>query len=759
MGSNDTYFDLIFFKDLSESLQDIFDGHSNDDLPDMKVDHNEEMNSKLIKVGKNNQSYIDWALKASKNPYQFNKKCIRTSNPFYEIYTDPSEESNAAIAIEISLSKANIKGDLRDSMGNELALIDSKHPKALKGIIPSVIYSIRQFLEVMNPFISLKKLEVGYSDSNFKKHEKTVDYVFEANGCMSIGNVKEISPAPKEIDFHFIDDGLVTTFTLKFGVKTVYSNEINLKLSEQDFALKINCLPTTKNIKYKDFYSLFLTKKFNNVYNGNKRSNRMEFSNLEKYKITNVNMELLPQSLIFEQSNMYSEIFQENNLLLQFGRFFPITLTYNPPTSEITYEIYDKKIPELKDGLNEAMNETGILSKTGYLDFNHKFIALLNELKLDVSDINIGVFNDYRTFACSEIDKEIFQTKEEQNNTQKFVKEEKWQTINQMCKEFKGDNRDEIKKRRMFLNINSNKKMTVLPSFFLGLIGRQIKLSFDAPKKKILDNGISQNMEINGKIVLVDYMITGDSKTNKFIKWYNSDKMLQYPVKKYLMLPSQGIGCNCVNPFSPVNMGTLSNVVDRLEGKKENPRYFYSIRITPSNLHSNKAVVSLYTNMVLENDDFNLYDKRKKFNLPRNHNKTIYMNGEFKGEQIYIYQNEFDKSELGFLGLFVILTLNHGERHQFDCFMNGLDKGFTVNKEFILYKSILNKMAGIEHENKTIKKSRRQQKIIWYSVIGLGVLVSLGLLGWGVYYYLMGSKGEKEEKVEDKDVKDTIPLE
>lgn len=768
LGNGEEIADQTLMFEMTHRLTNLFNFHSTEVKMELK---NDEKNS--ITENVNNQhasSYIHWAFGASSSQHFISTECFIKKNRFVGEYKPPSDQSNRALAIEISLDKEQVKSPLTQYMGNEIYAANRHQKESQKGIISALLATLQQFVEIINPFITLREIRTE-KKSDKANPGKRIDFFFELYGFMDFQNGKISEPEPSSQVQDSESDSLFITLSTQVLITGFYENEKNLKDSkEYNFQFDMNFAGIFKFsfLKKGTGMSHYLQRMVNPKYYIMQNSQILNGCSMDHYSVKKVITSNISTGMIIEMYSTHSKIYYSLNYLVQVAQYFPILLSYDKDTFELSFQVLPSKIPDpaKKTHRKNYWFQSGIHVQTNYSEYNPKFRDQIGALSPDAADLELLIYNTFSSFICSEIETdlvreqhetlmtELSQTrarlKESSANTKllrRQVSDEKvLQNLQNKldvngCSKYYNLKTQELSDAAYYLKLNSKTKLEILPTNFIRLLGSVIRIKFtrsqqmhsqeslaDSPSEGGKDNRI---VELNGSIVMVDPMITGLPKSNELEDFPEPGKVIKMAELNYMDLSRDDLICSSVFPVMPVTTSDLKMIIKSKEVPRSNENNYFSINIRKDFNDSRFTTITLFTNKPSQSGRFFIHNKRKVFELKKT-NRKIEFSSKISSNEIVIYEGRFPSSELGLLGLYILVYDENEKLPSFDCFMNVNRDEFNAKTEYILYKSIQEELQKIRNDEIWKNSARSLSVSLTLAVV---VLLLICAVVFGIWFY------------------------
>ena len=749
-------------------------------------------------------SYIEWASGASYAEKYLNHTCFDKNNHFEKSYQPPNDVSHRAVAIEISINKAQVKGSLDEALGNEVFIANPFSEEADSGLIPALAITIQRFIEIMQPYVSLKKISLG-KISKEPESSFNLDLELDIFGVIFCDLMKIESPEAQSQASDVLIHEWFTSQSNLISIKSKISGDSGIDdATSFDININLDCeRQTRENLSgTANVVSHYLQGRITPNYSVVYADSILTPFFLTNYQIKGVRKGQFSEGLIMETQASHSKIVYFKHLLVQVGEYFPIKVNYDSNLSQVDFDVIDKNIPQNEDmlGFPDYILDSGIVNHVVHSKYNERLFDLLKNLHSGVSGLKMLIFNDNTSYICSQIKTDLLiEKKNELTNKIKIQKkildsesgnlsEEEVENVRKeleflqkeyqanQCNQF-WDESQAVGKNSYFMVLNNKKSTKILPSAFYRLLGRSVHVSFKVPiedSKSVAHpdqpesnreppNSVEKPMrissiELNGKIVIEDPAITGISTGDKNQRFPEPGAVIKMTSSKLLEVKHTSLSCSSMIPFQKISSQNLKMIADHKFHEKKRPNKFFDlnsqnfflIQVKTKGGFDGKGVINLYTN--LTSPGFVLYNKKKPLKLKKTQ-KMVQIRGIYSSQDIQIYQGLFPSSDLSFLGLYMLVYEEKGKMPVFECFM-GKDKGdFDVKTEYIVYQNILDEIESnynlLKTNGKSWFKSKIQDNLHVIFWILFGIILTVGIAFLILKYHFGYLKRESKEDLSD----------
>ena len=791
--------DELIMKKIAKMVTEDMNAHVKTESPTFTLNTNKPLTNDKSNMGEGQTGrYIDWAHCASVYKEFIQADCFLPNNPFIKDYEEIGENTNRAIAIEISLNKKLIP-NINEDLGNSTLFVNPLSVVAERGVIPAVMVGIKRFLEILTPYPFLKSIRVY----NFKEDEKkgTINkdlmiFTFYFFGTFSVDSVSYNSENKTgETNLATYTELNTTQYeVIRIAVELRDSNRY-VKGKQNDVHFRMDYFGEIDKVisKHGDVYTHFLKALTDNTYYPNVKSNRLQMTSFNNYTIEKFRMGFLEEGMIFQQAVNVSEFYYETEWVIGFGTYYPIYLSYDYSTMETWFSVYDGKSPNerQKTVYQDFLYNVGILNKLNDAEYNQEFRDLISNVKSVNKDMVLEIYNSYKYFICLNIFtdklKENYETLTEQLKT--TLKQEKdirlanriddedehkkvmaklpkpevpsehiEEELNRIqCNQFYGLSQKQRKRRSIFFQMKLNKKYKMVPSMFFSLLGRMVRLNlWSKDSGKLLDDGKSNYSAktILGKILISDDVITGFHSDVEPIRYANPGRFNKYSVSTFFKLNNKELACSSLSPFQKVDSQIMENTISESFKKKEHNHYFFSLNIKVLDEEKGTGIITLFTNEPNPSEKYILYNKKKEFELVYNFNKNVSITGKYAKNNLRLYEGVFPVTDLGLIGLLVMVYPSDSNFTSFECFLNLKDPQLNVRTEFIIHKELIDELKDMTLQSFGMRLLSNRDILVKYIIpmIFLIVFIIAPFVIWFVYYRNPQDKVENADQKEIKDI-------
>ena len=541
--------------------------------------------------------YIDWAFAGSEQKSLIKTSCFGGGKDLGLTKEDvtPSSDSNRAMAVEVGLDKEKI-GNIYTALGNELACIDANIPVAKPGVVSGLVIMLRHFVQTLNPFVSLQKIEFepGMTKRDFSGEE--VRFHNEYFGALTHARAK-------------LKDLKVIFYEAHEKKGRPSNNSKGMVFSEfyrqQDAPDRSKPLTFTFDLKmFEDFKSLqgvsdgvithSLKYRRDAAYSSKLKKFKIKMADPTNFQIRGVHLENLDNLLLYEQRNHFSTLLPRTPLMIQLGSHFPVQLVYDKDLGLVSYNILVDSVPSEKKEkkLTDVSVQTGLVNLLNDSRNNKHFLNRLSALNTNPPDLEISFYGGEPPFVCSAIRTEAFRknifkqeipnNKPKQNvlKSQKTLldKSDDFKGLEKLCEDLLKGDFDQNVRNSMRFKMNKHTSVPMISTTFLNMAGQKVNLKYsghplEESEKKQMDNGqnTKEVIELNGLIVAMDSEITGTPETKREtglppLKEFTSQKQAGF-----LPFPLTSLGCGSFSPYLPVESPLIREAALRRIQLKKTP--------------------------------------------------------------------------------------------------------------------------------------------------------------------------------------------
>lgn len=391
--------------------------------------------------------YEDWAYGASFEIQNLSKTCLKADSQFSMEFLEADDNSNRAFVFLVEAGKD--KTPKNDTLGNELSVVDKSDPDAEVGNISRNMTLIKQFFEIMRPFVKLSEIKI--ISQNLEKVDFKI--TLDVRGCDQVDSIKIMSPPVLDQNFEvgeqlFDKNTQSNPVILKASVdisKGEWSGPTNIQLQ---FTCDSHWLPNPDLHKMPQ--SHFFKAKTDSKYKITRKGFTYGAINLDIVRIENIDLKMLEQSKVFYRAFNHIELATDVGLGIQFKDRMPLEFRYDHSTRSVSLKI----IEDQKEFFNFSNPKTKEEHKS-------KLQSILEMVKNKNQNFVISVSQIYnypeiKTDPLLVLEKFRVNTKDIGKKTQKKFKQ-------------------------ILLDFSSNQKFTMSFSEFKSLAGK--KIVFEIPKK------------------------------------------------------------------------------------------------------------------------------------------------------------------------------------------------------------------------------------------------------------------------------------
>ena len=319
--------------------------------------------------------YEDWAYGASFEPKNLHFECLSKESRYTRSFLESEPNTNRAFVYLIEAGKEKMPRE--GTLGNELAAVDKSQAQAVVGNVSRNMLLIKQFLEVMRPFVQIQSISLGAAELD----QGTLSLVLDVKGCRKVDSVQMIVPSVLN-QAAKIENGLFIENTQSNLVKLDAQVDLRNRkwTSSSEIELRVECDGSwiKSNKKYGEPQSHFFRAKSDPHFEVRHKEFTLGSINLRSVKIRNV-----------DWSNLENASFCAD-------RYNEIRLTYHPQfyvKIENTYPLilsFDGANSEPKISVNRSSSAFFNSGRGGHID-NLTNPILISEIKKLVRRKDPGV--------------------------------------------------------------------------------------------------------------------------------------------------------------------------------------------------------------------------------------------------------------------------------------------------------------------------------------------------------------------------------
>lgn len=790
-----------FYEHVSQELLSTYNKLDYDDHTKLEL-ISEKMDADKIR----NPNFIEWSHGNSTMKKLISDVCFHKNNPYRKQYVKPNDYSHRSFAIELSLGRSD-DSSRHMYAGNELILVDFLNEDAKKGSISAAIGLIRNFLEIMRPFVSFNKVIAFHEKNNTnEKLMKSITVSGVIKGCMESPNFDNNIKGGKRVRSSIKLNPNLTSSSYIFDELVVIDTNSNLDNNEKmNISYDFECLNHWKNKKTK-INSHFLKLRMDHNYKILKKNIVYESIHLSKYKLMNVSFESFGESLIFQKYKNEAVFFDDNKLYLQIGNLFAFELVYNNIEKSVnillkkhSVEKYLEQISKNKSSFTNHMPELAMMNHLNNSSNNKIYVDNLDLILNDNKNLFFSVYNGEQNLIKFEVEdiidsmnddlsRKIKGQESEKNAHDEKSKPRIYEEINLDEKKEslynthfdKNKNNPMVKKMRTFLRISYinqikkilsknffiqsdlTKSIPLLQSQFLDLLGKPATIWLETDKaleseKLPLSNEESFEMKfymihkkrnikrLNGVIVKRNYNLFEDNKLP------SPETQNIKAISKPIQLPLNGIHCSNFNPMNGVNQSGIEEKLKYYSLNQIKNFPGYSISIIPNSSNIKKTKITILTTLRSMPDFLTLQVKNNKFKVMHS-TKMINLQGLDKAlkEPLYIYYMEVMTKNIPIAGEYIQIL--DKEKLVFDCFpytnFNDFDQNETIKIFYRTKQKIMHLFMKLEQESRENEIFYKIFLIISseYFLIPLLILIISGL---GFFLYQSADKDDLKKPMND----------
>ena len=784
--------DLSFMDDLDNF--DVFDDDIGD-FPELRMEHGTVTGFQWNLGEMADGRYIDWAFAGSEEKSLIQTSCLGGGKDYGLTKEDitPNNESNRAMAVEVGLDKQRIK-DIDTALGNELACIDASIPGAKVGVVSSLVMMLRQFVQILNPYVSLEKIEYEPEVTTREVKGEEIRFYMEYFGVMTFPKAK-------------IKDPKILLY--KASAENQRMNNKSKGMVFSAFYKKENALDRSKPLTFtfdlkffNDFKQIngvsdtgithYLKYRRDASYSSKLKKSNIELGDPSNFQIRGVQLDNLHDLLLFEQSNNFSTLLPQTPLMIQFGSYFPIELIYDKELGSLSYEILKDNIPSHKkeNKLTDVSVQTGFFNILNDSRSNQHFLNRLSGLNRNPEDVEISFYSGDASFVCSVIRTDTYRKnilKQEipakgksnknllksQNTTNE--KSDDFKSLEKLCASLMKGNFEENVRNSMRFKISKGTSVPMISTIFLNMAGQRVNLRYSADQleekgKKALDNGEvgKQGIELNGLIVATDPAITGTPDTKHETNLPTLKEFTSQKKTKFLPFPLTSLSCDSFSPYLPIESPLIREAaLKRIQLKRPIIQPYFHIMIERQEDSNKNVLITLLTTRRNSMDMFILYNKQSSFTLKKISDKYTEAQRKSGKSLLYTYQGLYPKDDLALLGLYIMIGEKGDDEKLFDCFLSQNKIGMKNSHfYFQVYQGINHEIEEIVRKAMAPPKAGFLVHLKWI-MIGTGVVLAL-CIAVGVVVFLVkwddkqkddGDEGKEEGKEEKEEKKEEVEIE
>ena len=424
-------------------------------------------------------SYADWAFAGSAEKALLSSKCIPRGSKFEQMYRPPHANSNRSFVLELSLGGHKSSDSYASNLGNEFYAVDEEHPLGRKGYISTGILMIRQFIEIMRPFVEVKEVRNDVKDQEdlFKIN---LAFVLKFKGVFEVKEVLLESPdsngvltediAPNKY-FSTFSEGKRVTVNFEGSEKRISYND------PETFVFKFEADEDWTKRRGSEACSLFVRGKADKQYSASMGQYVYRSAYLRGLEVSNLIVNQLKDYLVYSRGVGFAQLFYDTKIVVSIGTYFPIILVYDRDTLNVHFEVNEDYLPEplpLSKYIDRNVSaDFGLLSHQLGVTKNAEIRGALNDFKYRKDFLSILVLKSNKIGEKRDL---------EMKEDMKKLSTRKLDLVNQL------NNRLAMSGTIMF-RLKYGEQTRILPSIFMDLIGRKIRVILSS------DPGDLENVE------------------------------------------------------------------------------------------------------------------------------------------------------------------------------------------------------------------------------------------------------------------------
>lgn len=799
------------FSSYKEQLDDDFYQKVTEDLITTFNKLNSDDNKKLELTPESNTSralnFIEWSYGGSLMKKMASEKCIRRhNNEFKSKYQKPNQFSNKSFSIELSVGHS--EHDHFRGMGNEILLVDFNHPDAKKGVISAAIGLIKNYLEIMRPFVTFKKIstqeysQMGHND--LIKVMKTSGYI---KGCLeqpqfTHQNADDIHQKEQSIQLN--DNLSDSTKTYSFSEDLMFLEKQNKFQNRTELNYNFECLDSWKD-NQKPILSHFLRMRMNSEYNKIYNQNVLSSINLSNNRLSGIFFGK-PEAKEFIISQKYANhinLYPEKQLFVQLGNLFPIKLTYDMAENKLHIDICkniidqyltEKRNTYIKENENQCI-DIGFVKILNETAQNKKFLDNLEILSNVDNNFFIGVFNNEQNLLNVEFGKTLkYLDKKYKDPTNNLIKLTDDNNINKQ-----NDNSDEEEQeynfdpfggiseknknnkiinsminmilktityemqnclsKIYFMISEKNQTISILPSVFIELLGKPVTIWVNT-KKELASKELSKKNQEN---IYTKFFVLHNQEDRKrlngvivkknpnLFKINDLPSPEQYKEQSFINpvpLSLNGLHCTNLNPVVGIENQTYEDQYKLFNNNEINDMIFFNVYITHDPSITSEMRITIWTNYKTSADHLTLQVKAYSFDIKKT-SKSLNLKGLDKSlnEPLFIYSSNFPYIDLPFTGNYIQVLDDH--QLLFDCFPYSHNNNFDLNHPIKMFYRIKYRLVKLKTKYILMTKESRTFSSVMAVLCSIYFIVPLLiLLISGLAFYL--HRSHKKERSEDE---------
>lgn len=751
-------------------------------------------------------NFIEWTYSGSSMKDLASDVCMNKKNKYKTLYKAPNEYSNRSFSIQISLGIPETQ-DIAHNLGNEITLADKLHPYARKGIITAAVLTIRNFLEILRPFVTFQKAET--------LEKKPVGNIMPHNGykvkgvihgCLERPHFKnnldqnEIKVISKDLEIK--EKGITRIYSFSEEIK--FENAKLNSLEKLDILYDFECLDQWET-NTKPISSHFLKMRFKKDYKKAYKTFNLRPITLHNYYLKNLVFKYSFQPIISQKYVNEAICFVEKELFVQIGNIFPIKFEYNIEKRKVKMIVLEKEIHNYLQENNEQYKESKEAFSVHFGLMNHlnkscrskEYLNNLETLANPNKNFYFSIYNSEQALMSHEIEKDLnfmdhlydkkplipikgellldnfkqsvsFSSSEYNEQSEEFAKLKDNPLVkglaNYIINSFTNRLRKSLSKS-FLLRTAKNKGFYLLPSMFIELLGKPVTLWLDPEKILTSDEFKNKNQEtfdlkfytvytkknrkrLNGIIVKKDKNIIDLNELPSPSK--NKRGVLKNPI----VIPLGGIHCTNLNPLLGVNQYDYENNFQYYTKTQLKKMAGFSMNILPSNFNRDQTKITILTTfdedvnhliLQVKNSYYKIYLSQKKLNL-QGIDKQV-------EENLKIFKSNFLTQEIPITGSYMQIINPNNNQLIFDCFPYNNSNNFDQNESIKMFYRMKQRLLKLSsHYEKMTKEQSLYYKVIsFFNNYLLVPLLCLSIILLALYIYMKEKKTTNQFENDQKD--------
>ena len=711
---------------------------------------------KGLELVSDTNQYLMWLHGASAAPEELSTLCFSKSGDFMNRHVPVSENSNRVFAMEVSLEKTLRP---RMSLGSTMGVIQKVLMGESFGSAVRAIYMIKQFSEMLRPYVKLDSTEYTAETNELKLN-------MNVKGCKSVTSVTFPGDARypgqwKNISrkVNVVTSGLKTQVVYKLAEGRAPSDDPQY----EDFNFGIIC--------DHDVYQLLNGVEPVSLVGMNKRDvyqtlmlhgGRLNSLQLQDVQIYNVNIYEPKQTLSYAIGYNRVNQIHSNKLAISIGPLYPLIIEYNEEKKEVNVKMEEDWIPDQQVWNEQNKNrslEVGVMNLKKNMLYSPELYERLQMLKKYKDALSITIFRQLgkdKAFIApvtseakkpgpgpgakdkkAPVKETVQNMKDEmkKNKTDKINSNKNTDSTNFLAK--KGTSRgnsnsmsdsisrlDEID-RVVGLSLCPNVPQKVIFNYLMDFVGfkANIKVVQEVLMKQEEEvNTEGQNLlfgnnsqYLNGNLVAFNQHIMSIDSRGQFDNFTTDDQFKRLRPEKLMMLSTAGMYCSSLTSTLIKSYRFQDSFMKQLymdpSIQKENS--FFGLSVNVMFEDPSKVLMTLMVSALKPSARYWVYNKSERFELTRSKQDVdIQIESENKALKLAKYEAVLELRKVEFVGAMLKVFDESDSESVFDCFMHNYSGKNDVKEDFKIYRHTIKMLLDkrlLPHANLIQEEEQRTE--------------------------------------------------